>query len=72
MYHSAEASLALDNDVWDTHLLTQSGEEDNELYWVDIVPNDNEGGFLGFSEGDNVIQAIFHEQGLFGLLEEGR
>merc|ERR1712038_1036874 len=46
VYNGAEAGTALDNDVRDTHLDAERGEEDDELEGVDIVGNDDELGLL--------------------------
>ena len=64
----AETSLALNDDVGDTHLAAEGGEEDNELDGVDIVGDDDESGLLGLDEGDAVVQAILCEDGLLGVL----
>ena len=52
----AETSLALDNGVGDTHLLAESGKEDNELNGVNIVGDEDEGSLLVLDEADNVVQ----------------
>lgn len=67
--NSTETSLALNNDVRNTHLATESGEEDNELNGVDIVSNDNERSLLGLNESNTVVQTVFDEEGLLGVLE---
>jgi hypothetical protein len=55
--------FTLHDDVGDAHLAAQGGEEDDELDGVDVVRNDDECGFLGFDEGDNVVEAVFDEEG---------
>ena len=65
----AETSLALDNDVRDTHLAAESGEEDDKLDGVDIVSDDDERRLLGLNEGNAVVQAVLDEQGLLGVLQ---
>ena len=67
----SETGLALDNDVWDTHLPAESGEEDNELDRVNIVGNDDELGLLGLDKGDNVVETVLGEDGLLGVLGGG-
>jgi len=39
--NGAEAGLALDNDVGDTHLSAEGRKVDNQLDWVNIVSNDD-------------------------------
>jgi len=63
-----ESGLALDDDIWDTHLAAQGGEENNELDGVDVVGDDDERGFLGFNEGDGVVKTVLCEEGLLGVL----
>jgi len=67
--YCAETSLALNNDVGDTHLAAESGKEDDELNRVNIVGNDDEGGLLGFNESNNVVKTVLDEQRLLGVLE---
>lgn len=55
---SSETSLALDDGVWHTHLAAESGKEDNELDWVDIVGNEDEAGLLVLNETDNVVETV--------------
>jgi hypothetical protein len=63
----AETSLALDDYIRNTHLATQSREEDDEFDGVDIVCNDDEGSLLGFDEGNNVVEAVFDKERLLVL-----
>lgn len=67
-----ETGLALHDDVWHTHLAAQGGEEDDELDGVNIVCDDNEGGLLGFDEGDDVVETVLDEEGLLGVLDDAR
>ena len=60
----AETSLALDDDVGDTHLAAESREENNELDGVNIVSDDDEGSLLGLYEGNSVVQTVLDEKGL--------
>lgn len=50
MDHSAQSSLVLDDDVWDTHLAAEGRDEDNELDGVDIISKDDQAGLLRPSE----------------------
>lgn len=62
----AETSLALDNGVWDTHLAAESWKEDNELNWVDIVWNEDEGGLLILDQANNVVETVLDGVWLLG------
>ena len=66
-----ETCLALDNNVWDTHLPAESGQEDDELDRVDIVGNDDELSLLGLDKGDNVVKTVLGEDGLLRVLGGG-
>ena len=63
-----ETGLALDDDVGDTHLAAESGEEDNKLDGVNIVGDDDKGSLLGLDEGNTVVQTVLDEEGLLGVL----
>lgn len=65
--HQPEPGLALDDNVRDTHLPAESGEEDNELNGVNVVGNDNELSLLGLDEGNNVVETVLGEDGLLGV-----
>lgn len=62
-----EPGLALHDNVRDTHLPAESGEEDNELNGVNVVGNDNELSLLGLDEGNNVVKTVLGEDGLLGV-----
>jgi len=66
--NGAEAGLALDDDVGNTHLPAEGREVDDQLNWIYIVSNDDQGGFLGLNESDGVIEAVFDEEGLLCVL----
>ena len=72
----SETGLALDDGVWDTHLLAESGKEDNELNGVDIVGDEDEGSLLVLNEANNVVETVLDGVGLLGdtslALGEGR
>jgi len=69
VHNSSETSFTLHDDVGAAHLAAQGGEEDDELdSRVDVVRDDDEGGFLGFDEGDDVVEAVFDKEGFFGVL----
>ena len=68
MHDGSETSFTLHDDVGNAHLAAQSGEEDDELDGVDVVRDDDEGGFLGFDEGDDVVEAVLDEGGFLGVL----
>lgn len=63
----AEAGLAFDNDVRDTHLPAECGEEDDEFNRVDVVGDDDQGGLLCFNKGNTVVQTVLGEEGLLVL-----
>ena len=67
----AEAGLALDDDVGDTHLAAERGYENDELNRVDVVRNDDEGRLLGLDEGDTVVKTVLDEERLLGVLGLG-
>ena len=62
----AEARLALDDRIGDAHLAAERGEEDDELDRVDIIGDEDEGGFLVLDERDDVVETVFHDVGLLG------
>ena len=64
----SETSFTLHGNVGDARLAAQGGEEDDELDGVDVVRDDDERGFLGFDERDNVVEAVFDEEGFLGVL----
>jgi len=66
--NGAEAGLALDNEVGDTHLSAEGWKVDNQLNWVNIVSNDDQGGLLGLDEGNSVVETVLDEEGLFRFL----
>ena len=68
MHDGSEACFTLHDDVGNAHLAAQSGEEDDELDGVDVVRDDDECGFLGFDEGDDVVEAVLDEEGFLGVL----
>ena len=68
MHNSSETSFTLDDDVGDAHLAAQGGKENDELDGVDVVRDDDERGFLGFDEGDDVVEAVLDEEGFLGVL----
>ena len=59
--------MTFHDDVEDAHLAAQGWEEDDELDGVDVL-RDDEGGFLGFDEGDDVVEAVFDEEGFLEVL----
>ena len=61
-----ETGLALDDNVGDTHLAAESGEEDNELDGVDVVGDQDERGLLVLDEADNVVETELGGVGLLG------
>ena len=68
MNDSAETSFSFYNDIRNTHLATEGGQEDDELDRVNIMSDDDESGLLGLDEGNNMIETIFDEQRLLCVL----
>lgn len=66
VHNAAETGLALHNDVGDTHLAAESGEEDDELNGVDIIGDDNERCLLCLNEGDDMVKTVLDEERLLG------
>jgi hypothetical protein len=64
---SSKTSLALNNAVGNIHLAAQSGQVKNKFNGVNIISNDNELSLLGFDQGNNVVQTVLDDSGLFGL-----
>lgn len=64
----AETSLPLHNDVGNTHLAAECGEEDDELDGVDIMSNDDKRRLLGLDEGDGMVETVLDKQRLLGIL----
>lgn len=61
---SAETSLALDDGVGDTHLPAQGRKEDDKLDRVNIVGDEDQSGFLGLNERNDVVETVLHGVGL--------
>jgi len=59
--YSAEAGLALDDDIGHTHFAAEGGEEHDELDRVDIMGDGDECSLLGLDEGNNVVKTEFDE-----------
>jgi len=68
VHDRAKTGFTLDNDVGDTHLAAEGGEEHDELDGVNVVCDDDKRGFLCFDEGDAVVQTVFNEEGLLRVL----
>lgn len=66
MNDCAETCLALDDGVWDTHLAAESWKEDDQLNWVDIVGDKDEGGLLVLNKTDNVVETVLDGIWLLG------
>ena len=60
----AETGLALDNGVWDTHLLAKGRKEDNELDGVDIVGDEDERSLLVLNQANDVVETVLGSVGL--------
>ena len=62
VHDRAETSLALDDYIRDTHLATESGEEDDEFDGIDVVRNNDERRLLGFNEGNTVVETVLDKE----------
>lgn len=62
-----DGSLGLDNDVGDTHLAAESGEEDDQLDGVNVGGNDDEGSLLGLNQGNTVVETVLDKEGLLAV-----
>lgn len=67
VHDSAKTSLALNDNVGDTHLAAKGREEDNELDGVNVMCDDNERGLLRFDEGNAVVKTVLGIEGLLVL-----
>lgn len=68
VHDGTETGLAFDDDVGNTHLAAESGEEDDELNGVNVVADDDEGSLLGLNESDDVVETVLDVEGLLGIL----
>ena len=68
MDNGAKASLALDNDVGNAHLSAKGREVDNQLDWVYVMSDDDQGGLLGLDESNSVVETVLDKEGLLCLL----
>jgi hypothetical protein len=59
---STETSFAFYNNIRNTHLATEGGQEDDELYGVNIMSDDDESSLLDLDEGYDMIEVVFDEQ----------
>ena len=68
MNDSAETSFAFYNDIRNTHLATEGGQEDDEFDGVNIMSDDDESSLLGLDKSNNMIETIFDEQRFLRVL----
>ena len=68
MNDGTKTGFAFDNEIRDTHLTTQSREEDDEFDRVHIMGDNDKGCLFGFDEGDAMVETILDEEWLFGVL----
>jgi len=61
---STETSFAFHNNIRNTHLTTEGGQENDQLDRVDVMTDDDESSLLSLDEGDDVIKTVFDEQRL--------
>lgn len=67
MHDRTKTSLALHDNVRDTHLAAQGGQEDDEFDGVNVVGDHNERCLLRLDKGNTVVETIFDKQGLLGV-----
>lgn len=60
--NGTKAGFPLYNDVGNTHLSAKCWEVDNQLDWVNIVSNDNQGRLLGLDESNSMIKPVLDEE----------
>lgn len=65
----SEASLSLDDDVWDTHFSTQSRKVNDEFDGVDVMRDNDERCLLGLDQSNDVVETIFRIDGFFCALQ---
>ena len=68
VHDGAETGFAFDDGVGDTHFAAEGGEEDDELDGVHVVGDQDEAGFLGFDEPDDVVEAVFDGEGFLSIV----
>jgi hypothetical protein len=61
VYHRAETSFALNDDIGHTHFAAERGEEDNELNGVNVVRDDDEVGLLGLDKSNTMVETVLYE-----------
>lgn len=64
MDDSPETGLALDDGVRDTHLATESGQEDNQLDRVDVVGDEDKRSLLVLDQANDVVETVLDVVGL--------
>ena len=68
MHDGSETRFTLHDDVGDAHLTAQGGEENDKFNGVDVVRDDDQRGFFGFDEGDDVVEAVLDEERFLRVL----
>ena len=69
VHHCAKTSLALNDDIGDTHLAAERGKEDDKLDGVNVVGDDDERRLLGLDKGDRVVETVLDEEGFLRVLQ---
>lgn len=59
VHNRAQARLALDDRIGDTHLAAQGGQEHHQLDRVHVVGDQHQSGFLVLDQSHYVVQAVF-------------
>jgi len=55
---TTKTGLVLDDAIGDSHLTAESGQEDDQLNWVNIVGDDNQLSFLLFDQGGDSVDSL--------------
>lgn len=63
---SAETGLALDDGVRDTHLAAESGKEDDQLNWINVVGDQDKRSLLVLDQANDVVETILDGVRLLG------
>jgi hypothetical protein len=68
MDNGTEAGFSLYNDVGNAHLSAKGWKVNDQLNWVNIVGNYDQGCFLSLGEGNSVVEAVLDEDGFLRFL----
>ncbi len=69
MHDCSETGFRFNDNVGNSHLATESWEEDDKFDRVYIVCDDDERGFLSFDQSDAVVETVFNEERFLVILQ---